>query len=353
MNLVEAAIRLVLQTDNQAWSRVTTGWIPGLMAPLAWLRPRRTIAFAWPAEPIPLGPNVAIFVHFDRAGGVREHVLHYVRALGEAGFSVVVVSNSGKLTPSGLAALQDVAAGVLVRRNVGYDFGAWREALERLGLPRADTRCVALVNDSVYGPFAPLAPVLRRIDFNAADVWGLTDSWQRRYHLQSYFLCVGRAALDSAAWRLFWNRVRPLPSKHSIIQTYEVGLTQALLRGGLRCQAVWSYRDLVNRAHAALPVEAAPTTRRDEEAPSVPPLNRQQRRIRGAIAARAPLNPTSDLWRQLILARYPFIKRELLRDNPGGVADLSDWRDLLRQKLRADTSAVDLDLQRTLRNRAP
>ncbi len=76
-------------------------------------------------------------------------------------------------------------------------------------------------------------------------------------------------------------------------------------------------------------------------------------RLREAIAGRTPLNPTSDLWRQLLLARFPFIKRELLRDNPTGVPDVVEWRDVATTIAELSLVPIERDLQRTLKNRAP
>ncbi len=337
--------------SRHGWRLTRYGLIPRLASYAGPLRSPRQLVSAWPEGEIPLGPEVAVFVHFDRAGVVREYVLHYVRALAEAGLSVVFVTNSGRLQPESMAALQRLCAGVLVRRNVGYDFGAWREALERLGLPRADTEMVVTVNDSLYGPLCPLRGVIERIDLTEADLWGLTESWQSRYHLQSYFLAFSRAALESDAWRRFWTGVLPVPSKHWVIRTYEVGLTQALLRGGLRARALWPYEPLVREA------EPPPGAERREPQEGDDPIyearRRHARRIRDAAVGRIPLNPTSDLWRQLLLAGYPFLKRELLRDNPTRVLDVADWRDVAHAAFDADTGPIERDLQRTLRDQAP
>src|SRR5689334_16323414 len=113
--------------------------IPRLAWAFGFTRSNRQTVFVWPKSAIPLGPRVAVFCHFDRAGDVRAHVLHYLRSLSAEGFSVVFVTNSGRLKPEKLDHLQELCAGVLIRRNVGYDFGAWREALEYLKLPRPKT----------------------------------------------------------------------------------------------------------------------------------------------------------------------------------------------------------------------
>ncbi len=315
---------------------------------LSFLRSPRQLVAAWPEGEIPLGPRVAIFIHFDRRGAVGAHTLHYVRALAEAGCSVVFVTNSGRLRPEALAALQPLCAGVLVRRNIGYDFGAMREGIEVLGLPRANTESLVLANDSLYGPLGPLAPHLARIDFSAADVWGATDSWQQRYHVQSYFVAVSRKVLESKAWRGFWQTVRPVKSKLWVVLRYEIGLSQALVQGGFELAALWRYHDLidtVNPGYLMLPTKEAP----ENMEPMLTMRRIHAHRIRHSVATRTAMNPTSDLWRQLVQAGFPFLKRELLRDNPSGVADLADWRDEVRRRFGTVPPAVERDLQRTVR----
>ncbi len=305
------------------------------------------IVARWPEGDARLGPRVAIFIHWDGRGAVREPVRHYLEALRAAGLSIVCVSNAGRLRADAWATLRELCDVVLLRRNIGYDFGAMREGLEACGLPRAETEMVLIVNDSVYGPLAPLDETLARIDFSAADVWGATESWQRRYHLQSFFIAAGRNALGSESWRRFWSRVRPVRSKTWVIRHYEVGLTGALLAGGLRCAAIWPYRAVVGEVDISV-LEAAE---------SKDPLQASRRihtnRIRMASVGRHPLNPAADLWRQLLRARFPFIKRELLVKNPSGIEDLVDWRDEVAKVFGTDIGFIERDLQRALRNRTP
>ncbi len=239
-------------------------------------------------------------------------------------------------------------AGVIIRRNAGFDFSAWRDALLAYGLPRPDTAMLVLVNDSVYGPIRPLWPAIAAIDFSAADLWALTDSWQLRYHLQSYFLIAGPRVFESPAWKRFWATVRPLAFKRWVIRRFEVGLSQAMLRAGFRLAAVWPYETLLDDA-ATAPAGAA----RKAGDPLLAAGRRHERQIREAIADGLPLNPTSDLWRRLIRRGHPFLKRELLRENPTGVGDLWDWRALLAEVSEIDPAVIRADLARSARNRAP
>jgi hypothetical protein len=181
----------------------------------------------------------------------------------------------------------------------------------------------------------------------------MTESWQSRYHLQSYFVAFSRAAIESDAWRQFWSKVQPVPSKHWVIRTYEVGLTQSLIRGGFRCRALWPYEQLVNSVDPALLAQGDETAPAGGGDPIFGVRRKHAMRIRDAAVQRLPLNPTSDLWRQLLLAGYPFIKRELLRDNPSRVLDVADWREIVQRTCQADIGPIERDLQKTLKNKAP
>jgi len=351
--------RSLLRLPGQSWRLVWQHGLPALAYLASFLRSPHQILSVWPEDGIRVGPRVAIFAHFDAGGALRPHVLQYLSALRASGLSVVVVTNSGGLRAEAMAALRTLCAGVIVRRNVGYDFSAMRDGIERVGLPRPETEMVVLVNDSVYGPLQPLGPLIEKMDFGRADLWGMTESWQTRYHLQSYFVAFGRAALTNPAWAAFWRGVRPVSSKWWVILHYEIGLTQRFLRAGLQARALWRYQDLVR----LIPAMDGPKPAKNDEVSGnadpnlLAPLARARlahaRHLEESVSERSALNPTSDLWRQLLEAGFPFLKRELLCKNPTFVHDVAEWRDVVRSVSPADLEVIERDLQRTVRNRAP
>lgn len=296
--------------------------VPLVAWPFGYLRSPRQVVSAWPEGAVTLGARVAVVCHYDAAGRVRPDLFNHLSALREAGICVVLVSNSFTLEAEAAAHLRPICAAILVRRNVGYDFCAWRDALEHLGLPRADTEEVLLVNDSVYGPLSDLTPVLARIEQTGADVVALTDSRQRGWHLQSYFVCFKRAALHSAAWRRFWASVRPVPSKQWVINHCEVGLTRRLRDEGLTCEALWPETDLLRHLGSG----------------------RQADRVRERLGRGQLLNPTHDLWRVLLESDFPFIKRELLRQNPSRVPDVADWQSVAKNRGASNIEPIESDL---------
>lgn len=344
--------RALLNLLRKLWNIVIWRIVPYAAFVFSMRRSHVQAVMSWPDTRPALGPRVALFVHYDGNKSVRPYVLNYLGRLREAGLSVLFVSNAGTLAPDALDRIKPLCAGILVRRNIGYDFTAMREALEHFGLPRADTELLLIANDSVYGPLRPLDDLLSRIDFDLADFWGATESWQGRYHLQSYFLAAGPVLLHHPAWAAFWAQVRPVPSKRWVINKYEMGITQWMLRAGLRAAAVWPYQAVVRDIDASHLIGTASGESNDND-PLVTMRRIHSRRLRIGYVNRTAQNPTSDMWRQLLVAGFPFLKRELLRDNPTNVSDIMDWRQVVAETSGADISMIERDLQRLVRNQAP
>ena len=259
--------------------------------------------------------KVAVLTHYDSSGRVHEFLVFYIKALRRAGFEIVLASNSPFLDIRDLTRMLPLCGLVLLRRNIGYDFGAYKDALAALGdLSRFDQ--VLLANDSVYGPLFDLNAILARCD-DSATVWGMTDSMERRYHLQCYFLLFRRGALVHPCMTAFWRSVRPIQSRPWIIRRYEIGLTQTLLRAGVRCAALFPYHSVA-------------ATRPGER-----------------------LNMMHHYWQQSIRLGCPFIKRELLATNPWSLPDVPHWEGTIRAMCNYDTNLITRHLEATLSEAGP
>jgi len=287
------------------------------------------------AEPLEGRPKVCVFVHYDRRGTVHDFTLHYLEALHAAGFAIVFVSNAPRLDERQRRRIAPFCALMLRRANRGYDFGAYKDGIA--AIPRLKGRDQLLIaNDSIYGPLQPLEAVLEKADPDRADVWGMTDSWEKSYHLQSYFVLFMKAALASEAFASFWGSVRYLQSKTEVIRRYEIGMAAALFRDGLRVKALYPYRQVAASVERQL--RNATALWADQILP--PSYGRWLRSIYDAIQSGAALNSTHFFWDVLLVEeKFPFIKRELLLRNPVGVPLLSRWPELVRQ-----VSDYDVDL---------
>ncbi|MDR6291541.1 MULTISPECIES: rhamnan synthesis F family protein [Inquilinus] len=226
--------------------------MPG--AATAWLDIVRPYA---PAEP---PREVALFVTHSRNGRtLRRHVGHYVRALQAEGVAVVLIVAAD--TPD-IAVPEDLArslAGLYIRQNLGFDFAAWAHVMQReLAVFRSDA--LYLVNDSLYGPFnaVDFGALMARIRAAGSDIVGLTESHDKGWHLQSFFLCLKRSAFSHPDFHHFWQDVRAYPDKQDVIDLYEVAFCGRMRDAGLACaalfenptrdnQTAFAWRELIDR----------------------------------------------------------------------------------------------------------
>lgn len=290
--------------------------------------------------------RVAIFVHYDPHGRVHDFVAFYLSALRGAGFEIVFVSNAPRLDPAGRCRLMPLCALILRRRNVGYDFGAYKDGMTALpDLAALDE--LILANDSVYGPLQDLGAVLARCDGTAA-VWGITDSWDVRYHLQSYFLLIRRPALESPQFRRFWAGVRYVQSKRWIIRRYEVTFTQAMVEGGLHCTALYPQRAAAAAFIAAM--RCGELLAREDLADD---YRTYVEKLYRAVQRGDPINATHFLWDYLIdPLGCPFVKRELLAQNPSRIPGVDKWPELIGRSTSYDTDLILRHLRAGARDRA-
>lgn len=296
-------------------------------------------------QPLAGARRVAVFVHYDRRGIVHEFVYRHLRQLANTGFSIIFVSNAPRLSDETRERLKPVCALILRRANVGYDFGAYKEGIAAIPDVTA-LDLLILANDSVYGPLHHPARVLENMGPEGADVWGASDSWEHSFHLQSYFLVFHRAALVSPSFSRFWTSLTYVQSKTWIVRRYEIGLTRAMSRAGLRCRAAYPYRD----AAAAL-VQAVMDGAFND--PTVDPVRKAYaEQLFRAIDRGVPLNSTHFFWDHLIARMgFPFVKRDLLQKNPVRIPLLSYWERVIRDASDYDTDLILRHLELTLRNR--
>lgn len=257
--------------------------------------------------------SVCLFAHFDPAGRIAPHVLRYLTNLTECGFAVhLACSGAAGLADADRAALRRLGIALYLRPNAGLDFGAWQALLGAGCADGADE--ILLANDSVYGPLSDLRPVVAAMRRRGLDAWGMVASSEGTWHIQSWFLCLTRAALARPAVQ----RVLALPfeqmTKAEIVLHGELGLGVAFAAEGLASGAVY------------------------EE-----PRGSRLRRL-------ARINPTHLDWAFLVArGGVPFVKVELLRDNPIRIPWAGDWErvigarsayplDLIRRHLPAPTS---------------
>lgn len=257
----------------------------------AWKGGPRAVSFpvCWVRYPVVRpGSSICVFVMLAREGGILPHSVDVARAWHDAGFAVVVTIITHSSDETVDTGELDFAVGILLRQNVGYDFGAWAATILRLKESVQTAQCLAIANDSVLGPSAQFGAALDKMLSTDADVVGLVESLHGKRHLQSFVILFKQAALRSSAFLRYWRRVRS-GGRLYVIEQYEMESVAWFERAGLRVAAL-----VPNQANV---------------------LGGQPQFS----------NATLGAWDALLAAGFPFIKIQLLRDNPHH-ADLADWR---------------------------
>ena len=260
--------------------------------------------------------RICLFAQFDRSGTIPQHTMHYLRQLSACGFTVhVALSGAATVSKHDRVALDRIGAAAHPRPNLGLDFGAWQYLIERGCTNGAKT--ILLANDSVFGPLSPLAPIFGSMMSRGADVWGMVESRESGWHLQSWFLCFKAAAFA----RPEISRVLALPyrdmSKTEIVLHGELGLGAAIRAAGLDWDARW--RQPVRRMRRLVPGNAMHV----------------------------------DFLSVMRSGRVPFIKVELLRDNPAAIPWIGRWRKAVERSPIFSGALIDQHLAAVGQHHAP
>lgn len=240
-----------------------------------------------------MSASVCLFAYYSTETKIPHHTRHLLRQIASCGFTIHIAASG--LSEAAAQSLRNdlaegpaaVAATVHPRPNAGLDFGAWQFLLS-LGCARDATE-ILFANDSVFGPLLPLRPIVERMREKELQVWGMVRSEAVVSHLQSWFMCMTRDALDHPAIQRIFTQPFTEMSKDEIVLHGELGLGLAITAAGLSSGAAWS-------------------------------------NARG-LARLLALNPMHTDWRTVLRSgNAPFIKTELLRDNPSGIASTHLWR---------------------------
>jgi lipopolysaccharide biosynthesis protein len=209
---------------------------------------RRTVNFTLPggstsptghaipeaAPTAPIAHSTAVFIAFYPDGKATDTDIAYLKALRPAVERIVFVNN-GDLDPSSAKTLSSIVDEVVERDNVGYDFGAWQEALlaREQGL-RDSCDLLLLINNSCFAPICDIDAIIRSMH-GSADFWGMSSfpkNKDYRRHVQSYFMGFERDVVSSDAFWDFWHNLPKPAGRDEAIANGEALITSKLEEAG-------------------------------------------------------------------------------------------------------------------------
>ena len=216
-----------------------------------------------------------IFVHFEKDSLIPADCVHHIEKLSEY-CDIFFVSSSELLAtlPEEIDKIKPFCRQILIRKNSGYDFGCWSHVIRKNYDELCEYEGVLLANDSNWGPLNDFSDTFSKINSHLTDVdfLGLTSSTTPTWHLQSFFVMYSRKVFTAPYFKQHWFNVGLQDSKFDIIMNYEVSWCTRLRRLGFQGMSLY--------------VDSTAN------------------------------NPTHVDWEKLINNKYPYLKKELIRDNP-------------------------------------
>jgi GT2 family glycosyltransferase len=256
------------------------------------------VLYSWTDNMVASKEIATVFVHYEPNGCISANCLRYIRDLSDHS-DVYFVSNSEQLSHSieTYPDLRRYCKEIIVRKNSGYDIGAWSHVIKLEYEKLSIYKSVLLCNDSVVYGFSDIEPFFNKALETGFDFLGMTASKMPAWHVQSFFVFYKQTLFKSLLFKEHWTNIRLMPSKYDIIMNYEVSWSQLLIKSGYEGGVFFD--DFVSFE-----------------------------------------NPTHVLWKDLLDEGFPFVKKELVRDNPL-LCDLASLHEMANSI--SSTLAHDLD----------
>lgn len=209
--------------------------------------------------------RLVIYFHYDPAGRVDTACRIAVQAMQR--YAKVLFVTNGTLAPADRVWVRQAGAGCIERENIGFDVGAYKEALFTVGREAlAAYEEVILMNYTLAGPVCTLQPMLDAMDARPElDFWGLTRHYamqSRRFggavpeHLQSHFLALRPRLFNSDDFWRYWQEMKLPESYEQSVIRHETRFTPHFAAKGYAWDAYVNTDDL--RAVFVNPIMACP-----------------------------------------------------------------------------------------------
>lgn len=188
------------------------------------------------------GRKIILYLIYQPDGLLESNYLAINSFLSQ-GAEVIAISN-GDLKPVDLARLKPMVWRVIVRENIGYDFGGYRCGLNYIKSNDLNFDSVHLINDSIWFPILPDCFILDELQNAVIDFGGpvcLPDSkFSGAGLILSYWLTIKNDLLSSEIFWQFWERYVPSGNKTLTVKLGERGLSRQMNKDGRSVEGLFT-----------------------------------------------------------------------------------------------------------------
>ncbi len=187
-----------------------------------------------------------IFAHYDKHNIIDDYVVTYLTRLRDVVDNIIFVSD-GDVSANELKKINHLILDNICQKHGEYDFGSYKRGFKLLQEKHAEILNqldeLVFVNDSCYslGEFKEVFAASEKEDF---DAWALADDFMdynsNAKYLQSYFVAYRKNVFAEEFFLNFIDGIKKLETKGKIIDDYEKGFSQELVRQNKKVGAIFS-----------------------------------------------------------------------------------------------------------------
>lgn len=198
--------------------------------------------------------KLALYASYQVGENLPGYVRFALKHLAETNFHVVLITNKRELSEKTHQFLREHRIELFLTENHGFDFGMWRRYLKAnasMGLQSVER--LLLVNDSIVYFQNKFADYIKRAEESEADAVSLTENYEVRRHLQSFFLYLKQPALGAFYLHLMENPEQE--TFYGVVHKLEIGLSRIFDEAEIQMDSLYkteghllfSYGDLLEQ----------------------------------------------------------------------------------------------------------
>ena len=261
------------------------------------------------------------YIHYSKRDTLTQNEIEVLSAIRESNFDICLVMNSSqpreRTASEILINYSDFLSALILRNNVGYDLGAYRDSFQNFtarGIITDSTK-VFIMNNSIFWFPKSVGPYLIKLSRMDADVIASSISRQHTPHMQTFLF--GSLTRDgNLALNQWLGTIKNWHFKRTIVSFGEMRSLRYLQRTIL-VKSFPAESDLLTSMIEKLIAKEKKGHSRDISKKTFTRLTTNQSFYNAGI----PFNPSQSFWLENIELGFPGIKIDFLKSNPSNVAD--------------------------------
>ncbi len=186
--------------------------------------------------------KIAIYCYYDKEGIVTEIAKTQMLNLKRNVDYLIIVSN-GPVDFQARTVMSEIADCYIERDNMGYDAGAYAEAIcsKKCKDFILNSRNLILCNNSFYGPFSGFESIFEQANLDDTDFWGLSSrEYDYNPHIQSFFIMFKEKVVVSGILQNYFQKhvLNKKLNYEEVCAIFENGLSWELLSNGFKMGAL-------------------------------------------------------------------------------------------------------------------